>query len=109
MVMKAAVLQEYRKFHWEERDIPDPAQGEVKIRTTFASICGTDMHIFNGDFHPRTPVPFIPGHEIAGIVDSLGPGTSGFTPGEKVAVDPIIWCGTCQACISGQYPACPLC
>jgi len=104
--MKVAVLREYRKFSWEERDIPDPAPGEVQVRITFASICGTDIHIFNGDFHPRTPVPFIPGHEIAGIVENSGPGVSDFSPGEKVVVDPIIWCGTCQACKSGQYPAC---
>lgn len=104
--MKAAVLKSYRKFSWEEKDIQNPGPGEVQIRITYASICGTDMHIFNGDFHPRTPVPFIPGHEMAGVVEQTGSEISTFSKGEKVVVDPIIWCGECPACKSGQLPAC---
>ncbi|MBT4399271.1 MAG: alcohol dehydrogenase catalytic domain-containing protein, partial [Bacteroidetes bacterium] len=104
--MKAAVLKSYREFNWEEKDIPDPGSNEVQLRISFASICGTDMHIFNGDFHPRTPVPFIPGHEMAGIVERTGSGINTFLPGEKVVVDPIIWCGKCPACLSKHFPAC---
>lgn len=59
--MKAALLNEYRKFQWIDREIAEPGPGEVQVKISYASICGTDMHIFNGDFHPRTPVPFIPG------------------------------------------------
>lgn len=104
--MKVALLSEYRKFQWIDREIAEPGSGEVQIRVSFASICGTDMHIFNGDFHPRTPVPFIPGHEVAGIVERVGPDITGFSPGDKVAVDPLIWCGECPACKANHYPAC---
>ena len=104
--MKAAVLKEYGKFSWEERELREPSEGEVQVRTTFASICGTDMHVFSGEFDGRTKLPLIVGHEFAGVVEKCGPGVSGFSSGEKVVVDPIIWCGTCQACKSGQYPAC---
>ena len=104
--MKAALLEDYRKFRWVDRDISDPVEGEVQVKVTFASICGTDMHIFNGDFHPRTPVPFIPGHELAGTVEKTGPGVTTYVEGDKVAVDPLIWCGECQACKAGHYPAC---
>lgn len=104
--MKAAVLEKYLNFKW--KDVPDPKvkSGEVLIRIKFASICGTDMHIFPGDFHPRTPVPFIPGHEMGGVVTEVGEGVSGFLPGDKVAIDPIIWCGECPACKRKHYPAC---
>jgi L-gulonate 5-dehydrogenase len=104
--MKAALLNEYKKFQWIDREIGEPGADEVRVKVSFASICGTDMHIFNGDFHPRTPVPFIPGHEVAGTVEMTGPGVTGYAIGNKVAIDPLIWCGECQACKANHYPAC---
>ncbi len=76
--MKAALLNEYKQFQWIDREIKEPGADEVQVRVSFASICGTDMHIFNGDFHPRTPVPFIPGHEVAGKVEKTGPNVTGY-------------------------------
>ncbi len=104
--MKAAVLKEYRKFQLEEREIPEPEENQVQIEISYASICGTDMHIFNGDFHPRTPVPFIPGHEMTGHIVRTGAGVHSFRAGDPVAIDPILWCGQCPACKRGHYPAC---
>jgi len=104
--MKAAVLESYSNFVWKEVPTPKVQPGEVLIRIKFASICGTDMHIFPGDFHPRTQVPFIPGHEFAGVVAEIGAGVNGFEVSEKVAIDPIIWCGECPACLRKHYPAC---
>ncbi len=104
--MKAAVLTEYRKFDWQDVPRPEPGQHEVLIRVSYASICGSDMHIFNGDFHPRTHIPMIPGHEFAGIVDKVGSDVSKIQVGDSVAIDPIVWCGKCAACILGHYPAC---
>jgi threonine dehydrogenase-like Zn-dependent dehydrogenase len=104
--MKAAVLESYKKFVWKEVPAPSIKDNEVLVRVQYAGICGTDMHIFPGDFHPRTRVPFIPGHEIGGLVDGTGKEVSGFHVGDKVAVDPIIWCGECPACQRHHYPAC---
>lgn len=104
--MKAAVLESYNNFKWKE--VPDPLmkKRDVLVRIKFASICGTDMHIFPGDFHPRTPVPFIPGHEMGGVVERVSEEVEGFQPGDKVAIDPIIWCGECPACRRKHFPAC---
>ena len=104
--MKAAVLESYNNFLWKEVPAPVLKPGEVLCRIKFASICGTDLHIFPGDFHPRTPVPFIPGHEMGGVVEQVGKGVTGFEPGDKVAIDPIIWCGECPACKRKHFPAC---
>ncbi|MCG6187581.1 zinc-dependent alcohol dehydrogenase [Maribellus maritimus] len=104
--MKAAVLETYNNFVWKEVTTPEVKPGEVLIRIKFASICGSDMHIFPGDFHPRTPIPFTPGHEMGGVIEDIGEGVSGFEAGDKVAIDPIIWCGKCPACERGHYPAC---
>jgi threonine dehydrogenase-like Zn-dependent dehydrogenase len=104
--MKAAVLTEFRKFETKELALPEINVNEVLVRIEFASICGSDMHVFNGDFKGRSPIPFIPGHEMAGVIEMVGTEVKDFASGEKVAIDPIIWCGKCPACLVGHYPAC---
>ena len=106
MHMKAAVLTRYGQIEWKGVAKPDCKNGEVLIRVSYASICGSDQHIFTGEFHPRTQTPMIMGHEFAGVVAEVGSGVEGFAPGDKVAADPIIWCGNCPACRMGRYPAC---
>ena len=68
--------------------------------------CGSDQHVWNGDFHPRTTLPFVQGHEFAGAIVEIGKNVNGFKVGERVAVDPIFWCGKCAACLKGHFPAC---
>ena len=89
-----------------EVPMPEPGPGDILIQVEAAGICGTDRHLFKGEFHPRTPVPFIPGHEFAGVVEQVGSGVAGFSVGQQVAIDPIIWCGDCPACQRGHFPAC---
>jgi len=104
--MRAAVLTEYNKVEWLEVEKPSCKPGEVLIRIIFGAICGSDQHIHKGEFHPRTKPPMIMGHEFGGVVDEVGDGVEGWVIGDKVAADPIIWCGTCPACLKGHYPAC---
>jgi 2-desacetyl-2-hydroxyethyl bacteriochlorophyllide A dehydrogenase len=104
--MKAAILESYRNFKWDEKETPEINENEVLVKIAYAGICGSDMHIFNGDFHPRTPIPFTPGHEMGGTIDKVGSKIQNFSVGDKVAVDPIKWCGSCPACKAGQLPAC---
>lgn len=104
--MNAAVLTEYGRITWIKTDIPEIKDDEVLIRVSYAGICGTDQHIFLGEFHPRTHVPFIPGHEFAGTIVKTGSDVMNFNSGDRVAVDPIIWCGHCPACMIGHFPAC---
>ncbi len=104
--MFAAVLNEYNKITWQEVATPVPGDNDVLIKVTYASICGTDEHIFTGEFHPRTQLPLIPGHEFVGNVTGTGKNVKGINTGDQVVVDPIIWCGECDACRAGHYPAC---
>jgi threonine dehydrogenase-like Zn-dependent dehydrogenase len=104
--MKAAIIREYGKIVTDEARKPEVSENDVLVRVKYASICGSDQHIFRGEFHPRTKLPLIPGHEFAGTVEDTGKQVKGFLPGEKVTVDPIIWCGKCAACKEGHYPAC---
>jgi L-gulonate 5-dehydrogenase len=104
--MNAAVLEEYRRFKWKQVNQPETANNEVLVKVAYAGICGSDQHIFKGEFHPRTTVPFTPGHEFAGIISYTGSKVAKFHVGDHVAVDPIIWCGKCPACLRHHYPAC---
>ena len=104
--MNAAVLERYGHFEWKQVNQPEMAADEVLIKVAYAGICGSDQHIFKGEFHPRTTVPFIPGHEFAGTIAERGSEVKNFRIGEQVAIDPIIWCGKCPACKLRHYPAC---
>lgn len=104
--MNAAVLTGYKKVEWKSVDIPEISGNEVLLKVGYACICGSDQHVFLGEFHPRTVLPLIQGHEFAGAVVETGPDVKNFKPGDRVAVDPIIWCGHCPACMRQHYPAC---
>jgi len=105
-MMNAAVLTAYSQIEW--MDVPDPqiSASEVLVKVSCAGICGTDQHIFQGEFHARTSLPLIMGHEFAGSIVQVGAAVSGFEVGDRVAVDPIYWCGQCPACEHEHYPAC---
>ena len=104
--MKAAVLTQYRRIEWV--DVPEPRiqPDEVLLQVGHVGICGSDMHIFNGEFHPRTQVPLIMGHEFAGTIVETGAAVRDWAVGQRVVVDPIYWCGHCPACERRHYPAC---
>jgi D-arabinitol dehydrogenase (NADP+) len=103
--MKAAVVT--RPGTVLVREIPDlqPGAGDVLIRVTSAGVCGTDVHIVTGH-HTQATLPLVPGHEIAGHVESVGEGVHDLAVGQAVAVDPVIACGTCHFCRRGLRNHC---
>jgi len=104
--MNGAVLTRYNNIEWQQVPVPEIKDTEVLIRVGFAGICGSDQHIFSGEFHPRTTTPMIPGHEFAGTIVETGKNVRNYKTGDRVAVDPIIPCGKCAACEIKHYPAC---
>jgi 2-desacetyl-2-hydroxyethyl bacteriochlorophyllide A dehydrogenase len=104
--MKAAILYDDRDMR--VGDAPDPRIGpnEVLIETGYAGICGTDLHIYQGEFHDRVGFPAILGHEFGGIIHQVGRDVQDFRVGDRVVVDPIIPCHSCPACLSGHLCAC---
>lgn len=104
--MKAAVLKEFKHIEWMDVPMPSYGDDDVLVKVSFTSICGSDQHVFNGEFGPRVKVPTIQGHEFVGTVSAVGRSVTRFSIGDRVAVDPIIWCGKCPACEIGHYPAC---
>jgi 2-desacetyl-2-hydroxyethyl bacteriochlorophyllide A dehydrogenase len=82
----------------EIRDVPDPAPGptDVVVRPAAVGICGTDLHIMDGEFAPAFPI--VPGHEFAGEIVAVGSAVAGYSAGDRVAVDPSLYCGYCYYC-----------
>jgi threonine dehydrogenase-like Zn-dependent dehydrogenase len=105
-MMKAAILIDDKEIRFGEVPKPYPKDGQVLIRVHWASICGTDLHIYLGEFKDRVIYPRILGHELSGMVESVGKNVSHFKKGDKVVVDPILWCNRCPACLDGHQNAC---
>jgi len=101
--MKAMVLTAPGELVQEEVAHPGRGASQVLVRVTHSGICGTDYKIFNGSIPVR--YPRIMGHEMAGeVVDA---GDSNLRPGDRVIVDPELYCGTCFHCRIGQTHLCP--
>ncbi|HEV3029112.1 MAG TPA: alcohol dehydrogenase catalytic domain-containing protein, partial [Planctomycetota bacterium] len=83
---------------------PEPQSREVRIRIAACGVCHSDLHVARG--HLKFPMPCVPGHEISGTIDALGPGVSGFRPGERVVSSFIMPCGTCPQCREGRDNLC---
>nr|WP_284615077.1 zinc-dependent alcohol dehydrogenase family protein [Rubrivivax pictus] len=89
-----------------ERALPLPSAGELRLRIEACAVCRTDLHVVDGELAlPR--LPLVPGHEIVGIVDALGPGVSGWRPGQRAGVPWLAHtCGHCTDCLRGRENLC---
>lgn len=102
--MKAIVYDAPRSYALKEVPIPPVGPGQVRIKVDQVGLCGTDLHIHHGDFN--AVFPLIPGHELVGVVDELGEGVDRFSLGEQVTVNPNVFCGYCDFCLSGRLILC---
>jgi 2-desacetyl-2-hydroxyethyl bacteriochlorophyllide A dehydrogenase len=105
-MMRAVIWEAPGQLKITEAPDPAPQHGELVIQVGICGICGTDVHIADGEF-PPTPYPIVPGHEFAGRIVARGAGVAGDWPeGARVAVDPSLFCGHCPACRSGRGNLC---
>ncbi len=90
----------------EERPLPAPGAGEIRLKVLACGVCRTDLHVVDGDL-PKPALPVVPGHEIVGTVDAIGAAVSGFALGQRVGVP---WlghtCGHCPYCMGGRENLC---
>lgn len=102
--MRAAKIEQPGQMKVIEMDCPEPGPDEVLIRVMASGICGTDIHIFRGEYLGGYPV--IPGHEFSGVVEAMGSAVRRFKPGDRVAVEPNIACDNCPACLNNRQNFC---
>ena len=84
---------------------PVPLDDEVLVRTRRIGVCGSDIHVYHG-LHPYTTYPVVQGHEVSGIVDSVGADVHEFAAGDRVVTMPQVTCGSCYPCRHGMYHIC---
>jgi D-arabinitol dehydrogenase (NADP+) len=87
-----------------EEDVPTPADNDVLVKVGACGLCGTDIHIFQGEYLGEYPI--VPGHEGAGEIESVGGKVSTFSPGDRVAFEPNISCDYCTNCLSNRQNFC---
>ncbi|MDV9177492.1 alcohol dehydrogenase catalytic domain-containing protein, partial [Streptomyces sp. W16] len=104
--MKAVVFEQYGEPA-EVRDVPDPhpAAHGVTVRVKATGLCRSDWHGWQGH-DPDITLPHIPGHELAGVVETVGARVTDWRPGDRVTVPFVCACGTCGACASGNQQVC---
>lgn len=103
--MKSIVIQQPNALAIEERPLPQPGNGEVRVKVKLAGICGSDSHIYRGH-NPFAKYPRVIGHEFFGVIDAVGEGVTDKVVGQRVTVDPVISCGHCYPCSVGKPNVC---
>lgn len=92
--------------------IPRPGAGQVLIRAKACGVCGSDVHIYERDaagyvaYADHAKLPVVLGHEWSGVVEEIGPAVTTLTVGDRVSVEPMNWCGVCEACRTGMFNQC---
>ncbi|MFK3703796.1 Zn-dependent oxidoreductase [Klebsiella sp. NPDC088457] len=103
--MKSIVIRQPNELVVEERALPTPGAGEVRVKVKLAGICGSDSHIYRGH-NPFAKYPRVIGHEFFGVIDAVGAGVTDRAVGQRVSVDPVISCGHCYPCSVGKPNVC---
>jgi S-(hydroxymethyl)glutathione dehydrogenase/alcohol dehydrogenase len=103
---RAAVLDRPgERTRIEDLELADPGPGEVRVRMSASGVCHSDLHVRDGEWD--RPGPIVLGHEGAGTIEAVGPGVTGRSVGQPVALSWLVPCGTCRACLAGRPWACP--
>ena len=113
--MLACVKTDIGKVEMLDLPVPEPGAGEIVIKMTMATVCGTDMHFVDEfpnaileNLAPGCGLPqgFPMGHEAVGVVHSVGPGVTSFQPGDRVAASCLVGCGRCHECMTVDHSSC---
>src|SRR5690349_4940705 len=103
--MKALVLQEYKRFAYQDVPEPQPGPDEVLVAVKACGICGSDVHGMDGSTGRRRP-PIIMGHEASGEIAASGNAVKDWKPHDRVTFDSTIYCGQCEFCRRGEINLC---
>ncbi len=105
---RTAELTGVRQFQIVERSVPDPGPGEVQVHVAAVGVCGSDLHSYSEGAVGDSPCvyPMVLGHEPAGVVVKTGPGVTGWSAGDRAALEPALYCYHCEFCRSGHHNVC---
>ncbi|MDB4780805.1 alcohol dehydrogenase catalytic domain-containing protein, partial [bacterium] len=103
--MKVLELIAPSEFVVSEKPKPVPQPGEVLIKVACCGICGSDVHGMDNSSGRRIP-PMIMGHEASGVIEEVGAEVSGWSEGDRVSFDSMVYCGKCEHCERGETNLC---
>ena len=103
--MKRIMLKSIKEFEKQIVEIPEPCEGEVRVKVSHLGVCGSDISAYYGK-HPYMPAPLVLGHELSGYIDKIGPNTDSLPIGARVTVLPHVPCRKCRACAEQRYNHC---
>ena len=103
--MRAVVFEGPGQLEVTEVADPTPDRGDVVVEVAGVGICGTDIHVYEGDYGGAR-YPLVPGHEVSGTVVAVGSSVTSVAVGDRVVVDPTLACGQCERCVNGSYNLC---
>lgn len=105
--MRTARLIQPKTLELHQIARPEPGPGEIRIRMKLASICGSDVHLYQGAWANKDTYPLTPGHEGLGYVDAVGADVTWLDHGQRVVIEPNLPCGQCRYCWQGDGNICP--
>ncbi len=103
--MLRATMTKPGEIIFEDIQVPAIKDNQVLIKMSRIGVCGSDMHVYHGK-HPYTSYPVVQGHEVTAVVEKCGNGVVDFAPGDRVTVQPQVFCGECAMCREGNYHIC---
>ena len=107
--MKETMIQqlmtEPKKISFREIPVPKPGPDQVLVKIKKIGVCGSDIHVYHGT-HPYTSYPVTQGHEVSGQIVELGEYVKELRVGQRVTIEPQVFCGRCYPCLHGKYNLC---
>lgn len=103
--MLQQIMTNPKEIIFKEVPMPEINDNQVLVKVMKIGVCGSDIHVYHGK-HPFTSYPVTQGHEVSGEIVSLGKDVTGFTIGQKVTIEPQVYCGKCYPCRHGKYNLC---
>lgn len=107
--MKGTMLQQVmtspKQIEFQKIPVPEPGPDQVLIKVKRIGVCGSDIHVYHGT-HPYTSYPVTQGHELSGQIVEVGGNVEGLCPGQRITIEPQVFCGQCYPCLHGKYNLC---
>ena len=104
-MMIQQVMTEPKNIIFRKIAVPEPGPDQVLVKIKKIGICGSDIHVYHGT-HPYTSYPVTQGHEVSGEIVRLGEYVKDLTVGQRVTIEPQVFCGRCHPCLHGKYNLC---
>ena len=104
-MMIQQVMTQPKNIIFREIAVPEPGPDQVLVKIKKIGICGSDIHVYHGT-HPYTSYPVTQGHEVSGEIVKLGEYVKDLSVGQRITIEPQVFCGRCYPCLHGKYNLC---